>query len=52
MFPDSVTDIGKYAFVYNSIGNLTLGNGLKTIGQEAFEANVILNAQTIPNVLR
>ena len=36
VIPDSVTEIGKYAFSNTDIGNLTLGAGVASIGNNAF----------------
>ena len=36
VIPDNVTAIGEKAFSQSSIGSVTIGNGVKTIGVEAF----------------
>lgn len=54
VIPDSVTEIGKGAFSYCSssskggLDTITIGNGVKTIGEEAFAGNGYITSVTIP----
>ena len=41
--PDTVEEIGEYAFHFAGIKNLTLGRGIKKIGYEAFSGQGIAN---------
>ena len=50
-FPNSVREIGKYAF-WNPVGTLNsvkFGTGLERIGSYAFYGNIILSSITIPD---
>ena len=48
--PNSVTNIGKYAFYRcEALKGVSLGSGVKTIGEGAFEGCVSLSSMTIPS---
>ena len=48
--PDSVTNIGAYAFYYCSgLTSVTIGSGVMSIGESAFESCSALTSVTIPN---
>ncbi len=49
VFPDSVTRIGKYVFIYcNNLTNVDLGRGLKYIGTASFDICEKLKSILIP----
>ncbi|MBQ9531438.1 MAG: leucine-rich repeat domain-containing protein [Eubacterium sp.] len=51
--PDSVTSIGKYAFVgCNGLTSITIPDGVTNIGEEAFEACMGLSSILIPDSVR
>ncbi len=41
IIPDSVQQLGEYAFMYQKINNLTIGSGLKVISNSAFENSFV-----------
>jgi hypothetical protein len=47
VIPDTVTDIGDYAFVFNDLSGVTLGKGVTRLGTEAFASNKMTGV-TIP----
>ena len=48
MIPDSVTNIGYYAFSHCSASRVTIGNGVRIIGDGAFEYCTNLTSIVIP----
>jgi hypothetical protein len=52
VIPNSVKEIKQSAFQFNKINNLSLGNGVTTIGKEAFSGNNISGKLQLPNSLR
>lgn len=46
--PDNVTEIAAHVFLNSRMGSLTLPNGLKVIGEKAFEKCSFLGEVTIP----
>ena len=49
VIPDSVIEIGYNAFGNSSITNITIGNGVTVIGDNAFESCANLTSITIPD---
>lgn len=48
VIPNTVTNIGNYAFAFNNLTNVTLGNSITIIGECAFALNKLENI-IIPN---
>jgi hypothetical protein len=51
VLPDSVTTIEQYAFYNSKCESITLGNGLTSMGNNAFQGNTALKSITIPGTL-
>ncbi len=49
--PQSITDIGDYAFAYSDLRNISLSEGVKSIGEWAFDGCESLNTINLPDSL-